>query len=88
MLDEASLRSAFAKLKRNQSRSGDGEPYSSAEIAALSVWMALELAQEGKLTREEKRERNRAAWLAGDRSRWGGERRKRDKRRGWRNFKP
>lgn len=84
MLDSEALQSAFAKL--NGKRGGVEADYTREEIAALSSWMALELAFEGKLTREEKRERNRAAWLAGDRSRWGGERRRRDPRRGWRNF--
>lgn len=40
-----------------------------------------------KLTRAEKRERNKAAWGQGDRRKWGGEKRSRDPRRGWRNHR-
>ena len=87
MLNSEALQSAFAKLSGKRG-GGASDPYTREEIAALSAWMSLELALEGKLTREEKRERNRAAWLGGDRSRWGGVRRHRDKRRGWRNFHP
>ena len=87
MLNSEALQSAFAKLSSKRG-GGVANLYTREEIAALSAWMALELAFEGKLTREDKRGRNRAAWLAGDRTRWGGVRRHRDKRRGWRNFHP
>jgi hypothetical protein len=41
----------------------------------------------GKLSRADKSARNKAAWSTGDRRKWGGERRQRDPRRGWRNHK-
>jgi hypothetical protein len=48
--------------------------------------MRLEVIAEAKLTRAERSERNKARWSSGDRRQWGGEVRRRDKRRGWRNF--
>jgi hypothetical protein len=48
--------------------------------------MTLQILAEGNQTRAERSERNQAPWCAGDRRQWGGEVRKRDKRRGWRNF--
>ncbi len=45
--------------------------------AGPTLRMLLDLLQ-GKLTRAEKRERNKAEWSAGNRARWGGE-----NRRGW-----
>lgn len=85
MLSSEALSSALAKVAASQGSEASAT-YTPEEIAALSAWMMMDLASNQKLTREEKRDRNRAAWSQGDRSRWGGERRRRDKRRGWRNF--
>lgn len=57
--------------------------FSVPEVEALQVWLAITLQR--KETRAERSERNKARWASGDRSVWGGERRRRDPRRGWRN---
>jgi hypothetical protein len=38
-------------------------------------------------TRRDRSAMNKAAWSAGDRTPWGGKVKRRDPRRGWRNFK-
>lgn len=86
-LDLDMLKVALAKVKRRKSQpANDQEPFTQVEIDALSAWMNLQILAEGKMTREERSDRNKAAWNAGDRRRWGGDLRERDKRRGWRNF--
>jgi hypothetical protein len=83
------LQAALAKVQRRRLLPpAEREPYTQAEIDALSAWMALQIAEKGKETRAERSERNKASWQGGDRRRWGGDLRKRDKRRGWRNFRP
>jgi hypothetical protein len=84
-LDVDVLRAALAKVKRRKLQD-DKESFTQAELDALSAWMNLQILMEGKQTRAERSERNKANWCAGDRRKWGGEVRKRDKRRGWRNF--
>lgn len=79
------LRAALAKVERRRF-ANDQEAFTQAEIDALSAWMCLQTLMEGTQTRAERSERNKAAWESGDRRKWGGERRQRDKRRGWRNF--
>jgi hypothetical protein len=44
------------------------------------------LAAGAKETRDDRSARKKAAWARGDRRQWGGDLRKRDARRGWRNF--
>lgn len=83
--DLAVLHDALAKVQRNRT-SAEREQYTRAEIDALQHWVALQLAAHVKETRAERSERRKAAWRSGDRREWGGERRIRDKRRGWRNF--
>ena len=84
-LDIAVLGVALAKVQRRKLQD-DKEPFTQAELDALSAWMNLQILAEGNQTRAERSERNKATWCAGDRRKWGGEVRKRDKRRGWRNF--
>jgi hypothetical protein len=86
LVDLPTLQGALTKVQRRRLADNDAEPFTQAELHALSVWMQLQIFVEGKLTRAERSERNKAQWNAGDRSKWGGEVRKRDKRRGWRNF--
>ena len=52
-----------------------GEPAPPPDPYLLALLLEL---MGKKLTREEKRARNQAAWRGGDRTRWGGE-----NRRGW-----
>jgi hypothetical protein len=86
-LDLETLKAALAKVKRRKLQAdNDREPFTQSEIDALSAWMNLQILAEGSQTRAECSERNKAAWSAGDRRKWAGELRKRDKRRGWRNF--
>lgn len=85
-LDLPTLHGALEKVQRRRFQpANDREPFTAAELDALSVWMQLQILTRGKETREERSERNRAAWQGGDRRLWGGELRKRDRRRGWRN---
>ena len=87
MLDPAPLVTALEKVQRRRHQlPADRDDYTTDEVAALSAWMNLQLEFMGKETRAERRDRNRAAWHGGDRRRWGGDRRRRDSRRGWRNF--
>ena len=87
MLDPAILTAALKKVQRRRHQlTGEREEYTVDEVAALSAWMNMQLQFIGKETRAERRDRNRAAWNSGDRRQWGGERRRRDPRRGWRNF--
>ena len=89
MLDPVVLNAALEKVQRRRGQlPTERENYTAEEVAALSAWMNLQLQFMGKETRAQRRDRNRAAWNSGDRRRWGGERRKRDPRRGWRNFAP
>ena len=88
MLDPAILSAALKKVQRRRHQMpNEREGYTADEVAALSAWMNLQLQFMGKETRTERRDRNRAAWNSGDRRQWGGERRRRDPRRGWRNFR-
>lgn len=81
------LQAALAKVQRRQLQAdNDREPFEQSEIDALAAWMQLQILTRGKETRAERSDRNKAAWQTGDRRYWGGDRRKRDKRRGWRNF--
>lgn len=81
------LQAALAKVKRRKLLpANDREPFTQAEIDALSAWMNLQILAEGTMSRAERSDRNKAAWQTGDRRDWGGDLRKRDKRRGWRNF--
>lgn len=87
-LDSAVLIAALEKVQRRRYQlPGDREDYTADEVTALSAWMNLQLQFMGKETRAERRDRNRAAWHSGDRRQWGGDRRRRDPRRGWRNFR-
>lgn len=87
-LDVPTLKDALAKVERRRlTPANDREPFTQAEIDALSAWMQLQILTRGKETRAERSDRNKAAWQSGDRRHWGGAARKRDKRRGWRNFK-
>lgn len=87
-LDLPTLQCALEKVERRRLQAaGAKEEYTQAEIDALSCWMNLQLdAARAKETRADRSERRKAAWAAGDRREFGGEVRKRDKRRGWRNF--
>ena len=88
MLDPAILTTALTKVQRRRHQlPNEREEFTVDEVAALSAWMNMQLQFIGKETRAERRDRNRAAWNSGDRRQWGGERRRRrDPRRGWRNF--
>lgn len=86
-LDMPTLEGALAKVRRRKLQPADAkEEFTQAEIDALSAWMNLQILAEGKMARAERSERNKAAWQSGDRRQWGGVLRRRDKRRGWRNF--
>lgn len=76
------LESALGKVSKRV----PADQFTLAEVEALKLWMGLNLAFKGKETRAERSQRNKRHWQSGDRSAWGGERRKRDPRRGWRNF--
>ena len=81
------LQDALAKVQRRRLQPIDArEEFTQAEIDALSAWMLLDALAEAKMTRADRSERNKASWRTGDRRKWGGAVRKRDKRRGWRNW--
>jgi DNA-binding protein H-NS len=87
MLDLPTLQGALVKVQQRRIQPVEArEQFTQAEIDALEAWMRLEVIAEAKLTRAERSERNKARWSSGDRRQWGGEVRRRDKRRGWRNF--